>query len=65
MSHFFLKLPLNLSVSGALIYCPPGPDHSLTSNLMEDIAPYVVKFTNFTILGDLNFHLDEPNCTTA
>ncbi|XP_078503358.1 uncharacterized protein LOC144762111 [Lissotriton helveticus] len=62
---FKIILSPNFTFSGALIYRPPGAASNWLTNLSELIGPLAMNAANFTIIGDLNLHLDNDHCINA
>lgn len=60
---FKLTLTPQITFSGILVYRPPGPSSSWASSLPDLITPYVLKASNFTILGDFNLHFNNSECS--
>ncbi|XP_078527912.1 uncharacterized protein LOC144802049 [Lissotriton helveticus] len=62
---FTIKLSPTNRFSGMLIYRPPGTQGQFLSNLAPIVANLALSSANFTLLGDLNTHLDDPNDSNA
>lgn len=64
-SLFKLSLTPNFTLSGILIYRPPGPAGPWATGLPDLIVPLLLEATNLTILGDFNIHFNEVTCTIS
>ncbi|XP_078535218.1 LOW QUALITY PROTEIN: uncharacterized protein LOC144821949 [Lissotriton helveticus] len=59
---FKLSLTPHFTLSGTLIYRPPGSANSWASSFPELIAPLILQATNFLVVGDLNIHFNLTSC---
>lgn len=64
-AHFKLTLNPNFTFSGLLIYRPPGPATSWATIFPSLITPFLMSSKNFSVIGDLNLHLDDPLDSTC
>lgn len=63
--HFTISCSPLLSLSGILIYRPPGPVGQFLTSLLDSETRLACLAPNFTILGDLNIHFDDPSSKVA
>lgn len=58
---FSIDVSSTSTFSGLLIYHPPGAPRQFLDSFPTTIANLAFAPSNFTVLGDLNFHLDDPS----
>lgn len=55
---FQITLSDNFTFTGLLIYRPPGPAKAFQEALVQMVSTLALKTANFSILGNLNLHLE-------
>ncbi|XP_078540017.1 uncharacterized protein LOC144824948 [Lissotriton helveticus] len=63
--YFTINTGPNHSISGILIYRPPGRLFDFTDSLMEAITHLAIRKSRLLVLGDLNAHFEDPSDTDA
>ncbi|KAJ1210157.1 hypothetical protein NDU88_005525 [Pleurodeles waltl] len=65
--HFQIHTNPKTTLRGTLIYRPPGPRTQFSEDITDFVSPHAINSTDFILLGDLNFHLedDKDRNTTA
>ncbi|KAJ1123466.1 hypothetical protein NDU88_001935 [Pleurodeles waltl] len=65
--HFSIHSDPKTTLRGTLIYRPPGPRKKFSEDIADFISPHALPSTDYILLGDLNFHLENRtnNNTTA
>uniref|UniRef100_A0A671YR52 Reverse transcriptase domain-containing protein n=1 Tax=Sparus aurata TaxID=8175 RepID=A0A671YR52_SPAAU len=63
--HVALKLPGPTPLVISIIYRPPKPNHSFLSDLAAFVTQLSAISPSILLLGDFNFHIDDPNCKSA
>ncbi|KAJ1124616.1 hypothetical protein NDU88_003065 [Pleurodeles waltl] len=61
--HFGIHTDPNTTLRGTLIYRPPGPGAPFSESLADLTSTHALTSTDYILLGDLNFHLENNNDT--
>ncbi|KAJ1214661.1 hypothetical protein NDU88_002279 [Pleurodeles waltl] len=59
--HFQIHTDPNTTLRGTLIYRPPGPRPQFSDTIADLISTHALASTDYILLGDLNFHLENNN----
>lgn len=60
-ARFGIIFNATYSMSGLLVYRPPGPSKEFRAALIDAVSASAIRSANFRIIGDLNLHLDNKN----
>ncbi|KAJ1134487.1 hypothetical protein NDU88_000938 [Pleurodeles waltl] len=65
--HFAIHSDPKTTLRGTLMYRPPGPRTKFSEDIADFVSPHALPSTDYILLGDLNFHLENhtDNNTTA
>ncbi|KAJ1116180.1 hypothetical protein NDU88_004398 [Pleurodeles waltl] len=65
--HFVIHIDPKTTLRGTLMYRPPGPRTKFSEDIADFVNPHALSSTDYILLGDLNFHLENhtDNNTTA
>ncbi|KAJ1092168.1 hypothetical protein NDU88_005280 [Pleurodeles waltl] len=65
--HFTIHSDPKITLRGTLMYRPPGPRTKFSEDIADFVNPHALSSTDYILLGDLNFHLENltDNNTTA
>ncbi|KAJ1200292.1 hypothetical protein NDU88_004116 [Pleurodeles waltl] len=59
--HFRIHTDPNTTLRGTLIYQPPGPRAPFSDTIADLASTHALASTDYILLGDLNFHLENNN----
>ncbi|KAJ1188596.1 hypothetical protein NDU88_005355 [Pleurodeles waltl] len=59
--HFKIHINVNTTLRGTLVYRSKGPRPHLCSDIADTISTQALASTDYILLGDLNFHLENTN----
>ncbi|KAJ1115343.1 hypothetical protein NDU88_003567 [Pleurodeles waltl] len=59
--HFQIHTDPNTTLRGTLIYRPPGPQAPFSDSISDLASTHALISTDYILLGDLNFHLENNN----
>ncbi|XP_078537286.1 uncharacterized protein LOC144823027 [Lissotriton helveticus] len=65
VGSFSISVNGNCTLKGLLVYRPPGTAARFSESLLEGITEAAVRVDKYLVLGDLNFHLDDPTDKVA
>ncbi|KAJ1184992.1 hypothetical protein NDU88_001788 [Pleurodeles waltl] len=63
--HFQIHTDPRTTLSGTLVYRPPGPRAPFSESITDFITPHALASPDYILLGDLNFHLEKNNDTNT
>ncbi|KAJ1196519.1 hypothetical protein NDU88_000389 [Pleurodeles waltl] len=59
--HLWIHTDPNTTLRGTLIYRPPGPRAPFCDSIADFTSNHALTSTDYILLGDLNFHLENNN----
>ncbi|KAJ1158533.1 hypothetical protein NDU88_011221 [Pleurodeles waltl] len=63
--HFQIHTNPRTTLSGTLVYRPPGPRAPFSESITDFITQHTLALPDYILLGDLNFHLEKNNDTNT